>query len=269
MSSGTQRSRHAFTLIELLVVIGIIALLIGILLPVLSKVRDRAKELKCAANLHSIGQGLTLYVQDYNRYPGYWVPGLIVWPVRIRNSLGGNQDVFYCPASDPRCQWVKFAPGIAPNPASASDAIYGYTLGEHRLTDGESGTFFSYGYNAWGTQGPGSANKPNRGLGYLVTRAGVSGVNVADGEVPASRVRHPAEMIAIADRAFDEVQRGLMIRPDRGAWNPAKIHRGGSNVLFCDGHVQWYAQNDLIGAPFRDAWLNKLWNNDQLPADQN
>ena len=262
----------AFTLVELLVVVGIIAVLVAILMPALSRAREHAARVKCQANLRSLGQALTMYVQQYGVYPCFgYSQGAVIWPVRLRPFVGGSRDVFYCPAQDERCQWKTEYPASVPR-AGELAARYGHEIGEPLLIYPR--TAFSYGYNFMG-----ASTKIGGGFGYITdgTHRGLgfeadtdTAVYPAAGHLRANRVKLPSEMIAIADTTADG-QADCSVNPTPDAkvfmW-PAKVHSGGANVLFCDGHVQWYLQKDITFTDWTDQRgkeIRRMWNNNHEP----
>src|SRR5262245_41719111 len=93
-----RRSRtgsSAFTLVELLVVIGIIAVLIGVLLPVLNKVQARGRDLKCQSNLRQIVLAMRGYAEENK---GYWPYGFYFNhsnPSNWNDQAGDDHFVFW------------------------------------------------------------------------------------------------------------------------------------------------------------------------------
>jgi prepilin-type N-terminal cleavage/methylation domain-containing protein/prepilin-type processing-associated H-X9-DG protein len=112
------RRRRAFTLVELLTVLFIVALLMAVLLPALSKAREQAKATACLSNLRQLGVALTAYQNAYrNEFPADahsgWGGGAS-WVVTLY-PFGATPGVRLCPSEENR----------TPDPAITSYGING------------------------------------------------------------------------------------------------------------------------------------------------
>jgi prepilin-type N-terminal cleavage/methylation domain-containing protein/prepilin-type processing-associated H-X9-DG protein len=254
---------QAFTLIELLVVIAIIAILAAMLLPALSKAKQKAKQTACINNMRQIGIALVMYVGDYPTYPQCYDPGkgMYVWQPRLLSLMGNNRNAFFCPAARPDSAW-----DINANPTLSGPS--------GNLVFGEDGkldkfailttTRFSLGYNDWGLR---NTVNPPRGMG----------ADIGSTPVRESMIRSPANMIALGDVRSDAATINFNANLDPvigdAADNdttthdqcPSNRHNYRTDLLFADGHVESPKRNDVIN-PTDNTWRAR-WNNNNDPTD--
>ena len=128
---------RAFSLIELMVVIGIIVVLVAILLPSLSRAREQAYQVKCAAHFRTIGAGIFYYANDrdngngylpqlgrfINLYPGaYWATQIRPYLKYTKSKVDGRHGLLWCPA-DKNPSYRYITGDLAGRPATRRDKL--------------------------------------------------------------------------------------------------------------------------------------------------
>ena len=239
------KTHKGFTLVELLVVVAIIAILMAILLPALKAARERARSTKCLNNTRNIGQAFMQYTVQFDEYMPVHHTSVIEWVWELRPFLK-DYAIYWCPSGPETAHW----------------------RGEYFPAG--AGRFFTYGINDWGW------------LENLNPTTGNDGI----GGVPAwrkkiSAVKSPSEMIAFLDSNCVGIWDSCVdpVYDVNIGEGPGYRHMMGANVVFADGHQQWYKVDYLVGAKYYDIitgemivktpkGLERMWDDDNLDDHQ-
>jgi prepilin-type processing-associated H-X9-DG protein/prepilin-type N-terminal cleavage/methylation domain-containing protein len=252
-----------FTLVELLVVVALIAILAGLLLPVLSRSKSAADSAKCKSNLRQLITGLGLFVSDFQVYPLY----NSMRPENPLNPFPDHQGTW----GEALDQQLGLKGAVYTSELSAYQSLW-RCPGEKRtaVRDGFRGD--SYGYNNIGLNG---RDAPLGLGGNLPWMALPDGGHWFATPTPESDVRVPSDMMAIGDGFTGSgngriVVIGILQRAGPNVrWAnddtliARKRHGGKANVAFCDGHAE-PMKLDTLFIDQTDTALRR-WNKDNEP----
>jgi prepilin-type N-terminal cleavage/methylation domain-containing protein/prepilin-type processing-associated H-X9-DG protein len=269
-SAATRSSACGFTLVELLIVIGIIALLIGILLPALTAARSRANEIKCMNNLHQFAIGLMIYV---NQNQG-WLPGegysdgtgggsksLGLWSDssswwNAMSSLSNGKSY-----NDLQLSTIAPLPGAGSNNIfvcpDASEAVRSPGSGDQPIING--GFFQMYGSDDSVLSLPAPSNNPpaaptvSRPVYWCYVYNSKINNSAGHSAIKISQVTQSTLVPLLVEKLMAPITNDPTFSASseplgrsKTAWTRfANRHRKGGFLLFVDGHVGWFSRKDL------------------------
>jgi prepilin-type processing-associated H-X9-DG protein/prepilin-type N-terminal cleavage/methylation domain-containing protein len=216
MKEKMKEKMKVFTLIELLVVIAIIAILASMLLPALNQARETAKKIKCEGNLKQQGLAMGLYTQDYNEW---------IVPARALATLTAGTIWFDKLNAFVNNEEVFHCP-------THTDFKFDYNN-------------ISYGHNAIGIMIDGKGT----GLGL---RPGIADKPM----IKAVQIKKTSNTIMFTDSTKDRTAQIYYVTNPSVESNdsPGVRHGGGTNIVWCDGHVDWQLESVVDNT---SGWWNR------------
>jgi prepilin-type N-terminal cleavage/methylation domain-containing protein/prepilin-type processing-associated H-X9-DG protein len=227
---------RGFTLIELLVVTAVIGLLMGLLIPALSRSRQQALRLNCAVHLRSVGLGLSLYQQDYRRLPPLY------------DRWGPERQTYDTRHLEPWITYVAFHRDEVEEPNTLAPLQLAYLARSHQIKD--PGTFYCPGQVRLGDHEPYSYAYYTEG-----GRRWGTFLPIRTNGIPDDKIRTSFHYWLHGEKTLDRLSDRPVVFDNIQHWNSV-AHRTagrpmGINALFGDGHVHFSTGESLFD---RDLW---------------